>query len=500
MLINIKQGDIITVPSDAIIIGMFEGEKKLTSVVSDLDKALNGAISQTINTGEFKAKISEISILHTLNKLPVRIVAVVGLGKRKEFDLNKLRNSTADVCRVIRKLNCHKITISPLSNVNKNVNLLDLVEGYTEGSLLGLYSFDKYKKTEITNVDELTIVSENIDSLIDLKNAINKGQIIAKATNLARDMVNEPANYMTPSRIADIAKEIAAKHSLNLKVLDVTDMSGLGMGALLGAAKGSVEPPKLVVLSYKGNIGSTDTIGFIGKGVTFDSGGISLKPSSGMGEMKDDMAGAAAVLAAISGIAQLRPKMNVTAFIPTIENLPSGNALRPSDILRSMNGKTIEIVSTDAEGRLILADALCYAVKNGASPLIDLATLTGACRVALGTRYAGAFSNNNKLMEDINNAATKTGEHIWQLPLPEEYKELNKSNIADIKNVGDKYAGAISAALFLAEFVNKKPWSHLDIAGVADSSVENGYIVKGATGFGVRMLIEFALSLPKKEN
>jgi leucyl aminopeptidase len=277
-------------------------------------------------------------------------------------------------------------------------------------------------------------------------------------------------------------------------------MESLGMGALLGVAKGSVEPPKMIVLTYQGDSNSSETIGFVGKGVTFDSGGISLKPSAGMDEMKDDMAGAAAVLAAISGIAQLRPKVNVIAVVPTVENLPSGTAFRPSDILKSMSGKTIEIISTDAEGRLILADALCYAIKNGASPLIDLATLTGACRVALGTGYAGAFCNNKQFMENINSAANKTGEHLWQLPLPEEYKEHNKSQIADIKNVGDKLAGAISAALFLGEFVDKKPWAHLDIAGVAASTVDNGYIVKGATGYGVRMLIELALSLAKKES
>jgi len=464
-----------------------------------VDKALNGTIAQIIKNGEFKAKTSEVSFIHTLGKLPVRIVAVIGLGKRNEFDIDKVRNSTAEVCRGLRKLNCHKITLLPTSETDGNVKLVDLIQGYTEGSNLGLYSFNKYKKTENTKVDEiLIVVNSNVD-LADLIKARDKGLIIATATNLARDMVNEPANNMTPSRIAELAKEISVKHNLGIEILETADMKNLGMGAILGAAQGSIEAPKLIVLSYQGDSSSTDTIGFVGKGVTFDSGGISLKPSAGMGEMKDDMAGAAAVLAAMSAIALLLPKVNVSAFIPTIENLPSGTAFRPSDILQAMNGKTIEIVSTDAEGRLILADALCYAIEKGASPLIDLATLTGACRVALGTGYAGVFSNNKELMENINKSASKTGEHIWQLPLPEEYKELNKSLIADIKNVGDKYAGAISAALFIEEFVCKKPWSHLDIAGVAASNVDNGYIVKGATGFGVRMLIEFALSLAKKD-
>ncbi len=500
MITRIMQGDIKYITADAMVVTMFEGEKKPIGVISEVDEALNGAIAQIISNGEFKAKVNEISVIHSLGKLPVRIVAVVGLGKRQEFGIDKIRNSTAEVCRLLRKLNCHKITLSPLSEVIENIKLVDLYEAYTEGSLLGLYIFDKYKKPDHTNVDELLLVSENTARLEDLGKAIDKGQIVARATNLARDMVNEPANNMTPSHIADIAKEIAGEQNLKIKVLDVEEMKSLGMGALLGVAKGSVEPPKMVVLTYQGDSNSSETIGFVGKGVTFDSGGISLKPSAGMDEMKDDMAGAAAVLAAISGIAQLRPKVNVIAVVPTVENLPSGTAFRPSDILKSMSGKTIEIISTDAEGRLILADALCYAIKNGASPLIDLATLTGACRVALGNGYAGAFCNNKNFMENINNAANKTGEHLWQLPLPEEYKEHNKSLIADIKNVGDKLAGAISAALFLGEFVDKKPWAHLDIAGVAASKVDNGYIVKGATGYGVRTLIELALSLAKKEN
>lgn len=494
------QGDIKYITADAMIVAMFEGEKKPSGVISEVDEALNGAIDQIISSGEFKAKVNEISVIHSLGKLPVRIVAVIGLGKRHEFSIDKIRNSTAEVCRLLRKLNCHKITLSPLGEGINNITPVDLYEAYTEGSLLGLYSFDKYLKRDYTAVDELLLVSEKTARLEDLEKAIEKGQIVAKATNLARDMVNEPANNMTPSHIADIAKEIAGEQNLKIKVLDVEDMKSLGMGALLGVAKGSVESPKLVVLTYQGDSNSSETIGFVGKGVTFDSGGISLKPSAGMNEMKDDMAGAAAVIAAISGIAQLRPKVNVIAVVPTVENLPSGTAFRPSDILKSMSGKTIEIISTDAEGRLILADALCYAIKNGASPLIDLATLTGACRVALGTGYAGAFCNNKQFMENINSAANKTGEHLWQLPLPEEYKEHNKSQIADIKNVGDRLAGAISAALFLGEFVDKKPWAHLDIAGVAASTVDNGYIVKGATGYGVRMLIELALSFAKKES
>jgi leucyl aminopeptidase len=276
-------------------------------------------------------------------------------------------------------------------------------------------------------------------------------------------------------------------------------MEAMGMGALLGVAKGSNQPPKLITLSYKGDKRSEKAVGFLGKGITFDSGGISIKPSEGMNEMKDDMAGAATVMTAVVAIAQLKPKINVTAVVPATENLPSGTALKPGDILKAMNGKTIEVVNTDAEGRLILADALSYAQKLGLSSLIDLATLTGACRVALGTLYSGVFSNDQDLADKVLKAAKGTGEKMWQMPMPEEYKEQIKSEIADVKNIGNRYGGAITAALFLAEFAANTPWVHIDIAGTASSTKESGYIVKGATGVGVRTLVELALSEAKSQ-
>ena len=269
------------------------------------------------------------------------------------------------------------------------------------------------------------------------------------------------------------------------------------MGALLGVAQGTRQPPKLIILNYKGS-DSTDTdIALLGKGITFDSGGISIKPSEGMGEMKGDMAGGAAVMAAISAIAQLKPRINVTAFIPATENLPDGNALKPGNIISAMNGKTIEIISTDAEGRLVLADALLYAAKLGAKSLVDIATLTGACRVALGDIYTGAFTNNQELVDKIIAAGKEAGELIWQMPMHEQYMELNKSDVADIKNVGGRYGGAITAAQFLAEFAGDTPWVHLDIAGTSVTEKERAYLIKGATGVPVRTLVNLVLSLSK---
>jgi leucyl aminopeptidase len=292
---------------------------------------------------------------------------------------------------------------------------------------------------------------------------------------------------------------MAGRHDLEIKVFDREDMEGMDMGALLGVARGSSQPPKLIVLSYRGDASSEKVLGFLGKGITFDSGGISIKPSEGMADMKADMAGAAAVMTALAAIAQLKLRINVTAIIPATENLPSGTALKPGDVLKAMNGKTIEVISTDAEGRLILADALSYAQKLGLSPLIDLATLTGACRVALGLLYSGLFGNDQDLLDKVLSAAQGTGEKMWHMPLPEEYKEQIRSEIADIKNTGNRYGGAITAALFLAEFVDDTPWVHIDIAGPRLSNKESGYIVKGATGFGVRTLIKLALNEAKNQ-
>ena len=327
-----------------------------------------------------------------------------------------------------------------------------------------------------------------------LEQGCKTGRIIAEANNLARDLINEPANYMTPSDLAKVAEKLAKTHGLGLTVLNREQIEKEGMGALLGVAQGSSQPPKLIVLSYKGHKKSSNTMGFIGKGITFDSGGISIKMSDNMWEMKGDMAGAAATMAALTAIAQLKPKVNVTAIIPATENLPGGKALKPGDILKAMNGKTIEVVNTDAEGRLILADALGYAVKQGLSPLVDIATLTGACHIALGDICSGILGNSQELIDKVVKAGAAAGERLWQLPMYEEYKEQNKSEVADIKNSGGRWGGAITGAQFLSEFVGDKPWAHIDIAGTFITSKEHGYLVKGATGVGVRTLVNFALA------
>jgi leucyl aminopeptidase len=498
MEIKAVVGDITKIQVDALVVNLFEEVKQPGGATAAVDKALGGAVSQLIDQGEIKGKLGEVTIIHTLGKLPARIVATAGLGKKGEFNLDKVRRVAGDFSRLLRKSNCHRVATVLHGAGTGSIEPEDSAAAITEGSLLGLYNFTRYKKPEYEDLAEILIVEKQQNKLKAMEHGTGNGKIMAEAAIIARDMVNEPANQMTPARMAEIAEETANKYNLELKVFDSRDMESMGMGALLGVASGSSQPPKLITLGYKGNPDSQNTAGFLGKGVTFDSGGISIKPSEGMGEMKDDMAGGAAVMAALAAIARLKCQINVTAIIPAVENLPSGSALKPGDILKAMNGKTIEIINTDAEGRLILADALSYAVKQSLSPLVDLATLTGACRVALGTEYSGLFSNNQRLANAIVKAANKTGEKMWQMPLPEEYKEQNKSLIADIKNTGNRYGGAITAALFLAEFIDDVPWAHIDIAGTASSNKESGYTVKGATGVGVRTLTELALSQAKQ--
>ena len=499
MEIKVVIGDITKINADAIVVNLFEGMEQPDGATAAVDRALEGAISSVISRREAKGKLEEISILHTLGKLPARMIAVVGLGPREDFDADRVRRVTGQCCRALRKLNCRKIATILHGAGTGGIKSETSAQAITEGAILGLYTFTKYKKPEHEDVKELLIVVREEERTPALEEVIGKGRLIAETTNLARDMGNEPANYMTPSQMAEIAEEMASRYHLRCKVFDREDMERMGMGALLGVAKGSSQPPKLITLAYKGDQASKDTLGFLGKGVTFDSGGISIKPSEAMGEMKDDMAGAAAAIAALSAIAQLKPKINVTAIVPATENLPSGTALKPGDVLKAMNGKTIEVISTDAEGRLILADALSYAVTQRLSPLIDLATLTGACRIALGLLYSGLFGNDQDWIGRVLKAAERTGERMWHMPTPEEYKEQINSDIADIKNTGNRFGGAITAALFLAEFVDNTPWVHVDIAGTRLSTKDSGYTVKGATGIGVRTLVELALNETESE-
>jgi leucyl aminopeptidase len=500
MDIKIITGQITSTESNVIVLSHFETPEGLDGGIAVINQALGGVISQLIKCGDIKGKFKEVTSIYTLGKLPCQRVVILGLGKKSELNTEKIRIAVAELCRMLRAKNTEVINLSADEFGSSGINLELVGQAVTEGIMLGTYTFRKHvtKGPDYKDIQLVNMITTSPDKLDALTKGYQKGKIISEATNFARDMGNEPANVLTPGAMAEIARQIALKNGLEIKIIERDEMQVLGMGGLLGVAQGSQQPPEFIVMKYKGKDTDDLDIALIGKGITFDSGGISIKPSENMGEMKGDMAGGASVIGAIGAIAQLKPRINVTAIVPATENLPGGTAMRPGDIITIMNGKTVEIISTDAEGRLVLADGLCYAVKLGAKRLIDIATLTGACHIALGDFCTGTFGNNQEFINQVLNAGTETGECMWQLPMNEEYKERNKSDVADIKNSGGRYGGAITAAWFLREFIGNVPWVHLDIAGTSTTDKDRGYQVKGNTGVPVRTLINLVLALAEK--
>lgn len=497
MKIKVISKSVTEIKTDAIIVNLFEGVKSPGGATGAVDKVLDGAITHLIKRGTIKGKLNEVTVIHTLGKMATEMVAVVGLGKKKDFNIEKVRSVIATASKSLRGMGAQRVATILHGAGAGGLAPEEVAQAITEGSLLGLYTFRQHitKKPDRNEIKELLIIEQTRSRIPKLKTAVKTGTTLAEAAILARDMVNQPANFMTPTDMAQKAGEVAKESGLGFEVLEREDMQKLGMGALLGVAQGSQQPPKFIILTYKGNEKSTRNIGLVGKGLTFDSGGISIKPSDKMDEMKGDMAGGASVIATMRAIGILRPNINVTGLIPATENLPSGTALKPGDVLKAMNGKTIEVSNTDAEGRLILADALCYGNKIGLSPMIDIATLTGACLIALGDICTGVFGNNQRIINNITRSGDRAGEKMWQMPMHEEYKERNKSEIADIKNTGGRGGGAITAAQFLAEFVGKTPWVHLDIAGTFMLDKDRGYLTRGATGIPVRTLVNLVLAI-----
>jgi len=496
MKIKAVTGNITDIKAGAIILGCYQDTKHMDDIVEAVDNVLKGAISNLIKQGDIKGKPGEYTLLYSCGLMPTDRIIIAGMGKKKDLTTGKISGSVADACRRLRQKGVSDIATSLLGAGINRIKTDRATQAITEGAVLGLYRFRHYitkKEDNSKEVKELQIVvTEKEKSQVE--RAIKKGRIIAESANWARDLVNEPSNFMTPEKMAEAARGLAKDYGLSIEVLEKDQITQAGMGGLLGVSRGSQQPPKFIILAYKGRDSNEVDIALAGKGITFDSGGISIKPSEGMGDMKGDMAGGASVLGTLRAIAQLKPKVNVTALVPATENLPSGTAMKPGDVITAMNGKTIEVLNTDAEGRLILADALSYAKNIGAKSIIDVATLTGACQIALGNICTGAFSNNQELVDKVVAAGNEVGERAWQLPMFAEYREQLKSDIADIKNIGTRYGGAITAAKFLEDFVGDTPWVHLDIAGTSDTDKEKGYLVKGATGIPVRTLVNFVLS------
>ena len=499
MQITVTTGDVTTTETPALVVNLFSGVKKPGGATGAVDKALGGVITQLIKEGEIKGKVGDISLIHTLGKITSARVIVAGLGAADEFDAQVVRQVAAEVARYLQRKGIKKaVTIAHGAGVG-GLEPRTSGQAIAEGSLLGVYKFGTYLsagKEAKSELKELTIVEQDSNRASEIEAGVAAGLASAEATVLARDMVNEPANMMTPTQMAEIARRVAKSEGLTLTILEAPEMRELGMGALLGVAQGSDEPPKLIVLDYKGDPDNPgNNLGLVGKGITFDTGGISLKQAGGMEAMKGDMAGGASVIAAMKMIGQEKPKINVTGIIAATENMPGGSAQRPGDVVRAMNGKTIEVINTDAEGRLVLADALCYAREQGLTRLVDVATLTGAMVTTLGKACTGVMGNNQELVDQVSAAGRETGEKYWQLPMFDEYKDLIKSDVADMKNTGGRQAGSISAAFLLAEFVGDTPWVHLDIAGTSTADRTKGYQVKGATGVPARTLAKLACNL-----
>ena len=495
MEIRVQQGDITSASADAIVVNLFEGVTSAGGATGAVDSAMGGAIGGLISAGDVRGKLGEFTLVHSLGRLTAPRVVVAGLGKSGDFSYEKIRNLSADLARYLRGQRLQKVAVVAHGAGIGGLEPERCAEAIAEGTLLGLYRFLRHKKAEDEpELESVTIIEQDASKLGALERGIETGRIMAEATNFARDLANEPANYLTPTEMAEQARRLAAATpGLECEVFGPDWMREKRMGSLLGVAAGSVEEPRFIVLRYTGGAPNEKPIALVGKGITFDTGGISIKPAENMGEMKGDMSGGASVIAAMGAIAKLGPRLNVIGVVPATENMPSGSATRPGDVLETMLGKTIEVINTDAEGRLVLADGLAYAREEGATELVDVATLTGAISVTLGNVAFGAMGNNDALMAKVKQAASTAGEKVWELPMWDEYFDLIKSDIADMKNSGGRMAGSITAAMLLREFAEDTPWVHLDIAGVDTYEREKGVTVKGASGTPVRTLVHYVL-------
>ena len=500
MDVKIKKGRIEKEAAEAIVLSHFEGEESLLEETAAVDRALGGQIRGLIASGEFTGKLNQILMLHLRGGIPARRILLVGLGKKKEVGTEKIRQAMGSAGRSIREAGIKSFS-TPLHGRGQNkISPSESAQSIVEGCLLGLYQFTAYrteKRDEIKEVSQITLVDRTGGKIAEVAGGSRSGQILAEAVNFVRDLCNHPSNVVTPSRLAEEARTLAREFGLTCRVIEKNEAESLGMGAFLSVARGSLEPPKFIILEYRGGKKRDAPIVIVGKSVTFDSGGISIKPAEKMEQMKTDMSGGATVLGTMKALAQFRLPISVVGILPATENMPSGTAVKPGDVVRAMSGKTIEVINTDAEGRMILADALAYAARYKPSAIVDLATLTGACVVALGSHATGVMGTNPKLIERIKAAGEHCGERVWELPLWDVYHEQIKSDVADMKNVGGRGGGAITAAAFLRQFVGDTPWAHLDIAGTSWNDEARPYAPKGATGVGVRLLIQWLTEMSR---
>ncbi len=480
MRITVTTGDPLTTATELLVLALWE-EEPLASPLTDL-----------IEPGDWSGKAKQTLLIYPRGALPARRALLIGLGKRSSPDLDQVREVAALATQRARELKVERFAFA--LPVVPDQTPETVAAAIAEGSLLGGYRFLEYKSDlkpeDRREVDELTLVAP-VDAAEEAARGVARGGAVARGVNLARDLANLPPNDLTPARLAERARELAAAFDLPITVLGPAEMREQGFGGILAVGQGSVNEPRFIAIDYGVQYAGAPTICLVGKGMTFDSGGISIKPAENMDAMKMDMSGAAAVLGALHAIAEMQLPLHVVALIGAAENMPGGSAYRPGDILKTLSGKTIEVLNTDAEGRIVLADALAYAQRYNPSAIIDLATLTGAIGVALGPHAIGLFANDDALAQRLLRAGEAAGERAWQLPLWQPYREMVKSEIADVRNTAGRQGGAITAAAFLNAFVGDYPWVHLDIAGTAWTDAKpKAYQPKGATGVGVRLLLQ----------
>jgi leucyl aminopeptidase len=501
MQIESTNGSYRDLDVQAIAIAVFKDEKADEGFLKDLDSVTGGVIKSIIDSEELKGKEAESVYLHLVGNSEIKAqrLLLVGVGERADYTTAQASQMAGTAVRALREKNAKSIAVLPRLEGNAE----DVASAVVEGSFMALFDPDKYrtKDKEAREISKLVVVLDGDE--IAIKRGCERGRIIGESVNFTRDLANEPGAYMTPTNMSERAREVATEFGLSIDVLDEARMEQEGMGSLLSVSHGSDEPAKLIILKYTPSNAteeSGDLLAFVGKGITFDSGGISLKPGENMELMKYDMTGGATVMGAMRAIAQIKPSIPVLGVMPCSENLPSGKATKPGDVVRAMTGKTIEVINTDAEGRLILADAIAYAKKLGATTIVDIATLTGAVSIALGDVNTAVIGTDQELISEIIAAGKEAGEKYWQLPLDKEYSRQIKSDIADIKNVGGRKAGTITAAAFLKEFADGVSWAHLDIAGTAWCEEAKPYRSKGPTGVAVRTFVRIVARAAARGN
>jgi leucyl aminopeptidase len=494
MTVTVRNEAIERVAAEAVVLGIFEGTKRLSGAARALDRACGGALQAFLDRGDFAGRREEVDVLYPRGRMRAKRVVMVGLGPQKELTLERIRQAAGRAITMARSIGVRELATVVHGVGTGGFDPEDAAQAVVEGSMLANYSFDRYRTRDgqrIPLLRQIAVVEDDDARLAAVRRGAQRGRVLAEAVTATRDLCNTPSLDLTPRRFAEHAAELGSKDSgVSVRVLDEKECKKLGMGSFLGVAKGSDEPPRFVVFEYVPKGTPKATICLVGKGITFDTGGISLKPADGMEKMKYDMSGAAAVLGVFHALRKLKPAVRVIGITPTTENMPGGHAIKPGDVLTAMDGTTLEVTNTDAEGRLILADGVAYATRFKPDAIIDIATLTGAIVIALGGQAAGLFTNDTALGGRLKQSAERTGERLWEMPTWPEYKDLIQSDIADMKNSAGREGSAIQGALFIGHFAGSTPWAHLDIAGTAWNDKPKPYGPKGSTGFGVRLLVD----------